>query len=223
VIDAVFSIGAHYNSTKAAILHFAEFYDLPIIRGAQVPLREEQLSIHEFLEINQKYGAERMAEEVYCNRQRTSSRNGILKAEAAKRFAQVLADFGVDHFQDVDKILGLCTFEAAVKEIPGQHSGVSLRYFYMLAGNEKDLPILRQLHAVIRIGIYALCSCRGLRKPDRMIKRFIYAATGEQLADDECQRALTEACAVLAKDYPRLTPRALDNLIWEYQRIAGRG
>ncbi len=61
-------------------------------------------------------------------------------------------------------------------------------------------------------------SLQGLRKPDRMVKRFLYSATGEYLSDDECQRTLAEACALLAKDYPNLTPRALDNLIWKYQR-----
>jgi hypothetical protein len=60
-----------------------------------------------------------MAAEIYRNRQRTSARSGILKADAAARFARVLADFNVDHFQDVDKILGLPAFEAVIKEIPG--------------------------------------------------------------------------------------------------------
>ncbi len=148
----------------------------------------------EFLEINHEYGAGRMADEVYRNHQRTSTCNGILKAEAAMRFAQALADHGVGCFQDMSKVQGSMEFEASIKEIPGQHSGVSLRYFYMLAGDTNFI------------------------KPDRMVKRFLYSATGEQLSDDECQRALAEACAVLAKDYPNLTPRALDNLIWKYQR-----
>ncbi len=199
VIDAVFSIGVRYSSTEATVLRFCEYFGLQLSRGAQVPAREEQLSVGEFLRINREYGAERMAVEIYRNRQRTSTRGGILKVKAAALFAQVLADHGVDHFQDVRKIQGNLEFEAAIKEIPGQRSRVSLRYFYMLAGDTNFI------------------------KPDRMIKRFLYSATGEQLSDDECQRALAEACAVLAKDYPNLTPRSLDHLIWEYQRTVGRG
>jgi hypothetical protein len=198
VIDAVFSIGVRYSSTEATVRRFCESFQLPLSRGAQAPAREEQLSVGEFLRINREYGAERMAAEIYRNRQRTSTKGGILKAEAAMRFAQALADHGVDCFQDVSKVLGNTEFEAAIKEIPGQRSGVSLRYFCMLVGDTNFI------------------------KPDRMIKRFLYSATGEQLTDDECQRALAEACAVLAKDYPNLTPRALDNLIWKYQRNAGR-
>jgi hypothetical protein len=78
--------------------------------------------------------------------------------------------------------------------IPGQHSGISLRYFYMLVGDSSFI------------------------KPDRMIKRFLFAATGENLSDDACQSALEGACRELAKDHAGLTPRALDSLIWNFQR-----
>ena len=142
VIDAIFSIGVRYSSTEATVRRFCEYFNLPLSHGAQVPVREEQLSVGEFLRINREYGAERMAAEIYRNRQRTSTKGGILKAEAAALFAQALADHGVDCFQDVSKVQGSEEFEAAIKEIPGQHSGISLRYFYMLAGDEKDLPIL---------------------------------------------------------------------------------
>ncbi len=198
VIDTVFSIGVRYSSTEATVRRFCEYFGLPLSRGVEIPPREEQLSIQKFVEINREYGVERMAAEVYGNRQRTSTRGGILKAEAAVLFAQALADHGVDYFQDVSKIQENLGFETAIKEIPGQHSGVSLRYFYMLAGDANFI------------------------KPDRMVKRFLFSATGEQLSDDECQRALAETCAILAKDYPNLTPRSLDNLIWKYQRTIGR-
>ena len=142
VIDAVFSIGVRYSSTEATVLRFCESFKLPLSRGVEIPPREEQLSIQKFVEINLEYGTERMAADIYRNRQRTSTRGGILKAEAAALFAQVLANHGVNHFQDLNKVQGNSEFEAAIKEISGQHSGISMRYFYMLAGDEKDLPIL---------------------------------------------------------------------------------
>jgi len=194
VIDAVYSIGVRYSATEATVRRFCKHYKLTLSRGAELPEQAEQLSITEFLDIYKAYGVERMADEVYRNRQRTSSRNGILKAEAVRLFAQVLCDHGVNYFQDVPKIQGLAGFEQAIMEIPGQHSGVSLRYFYMLAGDTNFI------------------------KPDRMIKRFLFAATGEHFSDDACQSALEGACRDLARDYPGLTPRALDNLIWNYQR-----
>lgn len=49
-------------------------------------------------------------------------------------------------------------FEAEITQIPCQRSGISLRYLYMLAGSEEFI------------------------KPDRMINRFVYEATGKLLA-----------------------------------------
>lgn len=194
VIDAVYSIGVRYSSTEATVRRFCEHFNLTLSRGAELPEQAEQLSVKEFLDIHKEYGMARMTDEVYRNRQRTSSRNGILKAEAVRLFAQVLCDNGVNYFQEVPKAQGSTDFEQAIMEIPGQHSGISLRYFYMLAGDSNFI------------------------KPDRMIKRFLFVATGENLSDDECQSVLEGACRELAKEYPGLTPRALDNLIWNYQR-----
>lgn len=100
-------------------------------------------------------GVNGMAKQVYQNRQRTSTRNGILKAEAILRFAQITHEYGVEYLQDVEKILGNAEFEAEITHIPGQRSGISLRYFYMLAGSEDFI------------------------KPDRMINRFVCEATGK--------------------------------------------
>ncbi len=137
-----------------------------------------------------------MAEKICQNKQRTSTRNGILKAEATYRFASVVQKFGVEYLQDVEKIMGNETFEQEITRIPGQSSGLSTRYFYMLAGDENFI------------------------KPDRMIRRFIQAAIGRDLNMDECQELLIAAHAELVRDYPLLTPRSLDHEIWLYQRQA---
>lgn len=191
VIDAVFSAGGHYGSTKHAVLGLAEYYDLPITRKAPLPAREKQFSIADFLELYQEFGDEGMAAEIYHNRQRTSPRNGILKAEAARRFAQVLADFGVQHLQDVHKVLGWQKFEQAVRAIPGQRSGISLHRFTLLVGEPNHY------------------------QTDGLVKRFLYAAGGERLTDGQCLAVLREVRTELLGDYPELTPRALDFLIWE--------
>ena len=56
---------------------------------------------------------------------RTSPRNGILKAEAAYRFARVIREFDVEYLLDVEKILGGEKFVAEISMIPGQGSGDS--------------------------------------------------------------------------------------------------
>jgi hypothetical protein len=101
---------------------------------------------------------------------------------------------GANYLQDVQEIMGNAAFEAEIARIPGQSSGLSTRYFYMLAGDENFI------------------------KPDRMIRRFIDSAIHRELSFDECQELLVSAHAELVREYPPLTPRSLDHQIWLYQR-----
>jgi hypothetical protein len=107
-------------------------------------------------------------ENIFQNRQRTSATNGILKVSASLQFIKVLSDFGVQYYQDIDKVLTNETFEQAIKRIPGQSSGTSLKYFFMLAGDENTI------------------------KPDRMVLRFLQDATGILFKPEECQLLLSE-------------------------------
>jgi hypothetical protein len=86
-------------------------------------------------------GSESFAAEVK-SRHRTSTRNGILKAEAVQRAATVLADAGIETSQD----LGRANDDIRVSwlGIPGQRSGVSWRYFQMLAGVAAQSAIPRR-------------------------------------------------------------------------------
>lgn len=194
VIDAVFSIGANYVATQNTVRRFCEFFSIPEKSEIYPPDTADQLSISEFIKIYDEYGIEGMTERVYQNRQRTSTRMGILKTEAVLRFSKVLSRFGVEYLQDVQKVIGNLGFEAEIKKIPGQKSGISLRYFYMLIGEKNYI------------------------KPDRMITRFVEQVTGKSYSAEEITRLFIGACDLLVKDYPNLTPRMLDNLIWNYQR-----
>jgi hypothetical protein len=156
--------------------------------------KDQQLSIPDFLKIYEKHSPKEMADNIYQNRQLTSTRSGILKAEAVLRFSQVLSDFGVEYMQDIHKVFENPAFEQEIKKIPGQKSGISIQYFYMLTGDENYI------------------------KADRMISRFIVAATGKTLNIDDARKAIVEVCKQLKADYPTLTPRGLDHAIWVYQR-----
>ncbi|MDX9852128.1 MAG: hypothetical protein RBT01_16575 [Anaerolineaceae bacterium] len=101
---------------------------------------------------------------------------------------------GANYLQDVQKIMGNAAFEAEIARIPGQSSGLSTRYFYMLAGDENFI------------------------KPDRMIRRFIQSAIHRELSFDECQELLVSAHAELVRENPPLTTRSLDHQIWLYQK-----
>ena len=194
VIDAVFSIGVRYTGVQNTITRFCDFFGITQFATNEPTAPDAQLTTSTFLKMYSEHGIEGMTNKVYQNKQRTSTRNGILKSEAVLRFAEAIAKHGTEYPEDIDKLLGNQEFEDEIMKIPGQKSGISLRYFYMLAGS-KDLI-----------------------KPDRMINRFIQTATGKSLNTEETTKLLVKTCQELKKDHPNLTPRTLDNMIWNYQR-----
>ena len=76
--------------------------------------------------------------------------------------------------------------------IPGQRSGLSIRYFCMLAGDDNRA------------------------KPDRHVLRFLKQYTGQEFTISQAQEALAQTVDILAYKYPNLTVRLLDHTIWNY-------
>lgn len=187
VIDAIYSIGVTYTSTRNTVARFQTYLE-------KQGITLDSLSISVFCELLEQYSVEAAAKDIFQNRQRTSSTNGILKAEAVLRIARILRDFGVEHLSDIEKIFRNSEFEAAFRQVPGQKSGISLSYFYMLVGSEDDI------------------------KPDRMVVRFLESALNRSVKVDECHDLLLAACEILQADYPKLTLRDLDHAVWQYQR-----
>jgi hypothetical protein len=200
VIDAVFSIGVRYESTRAVVIRYCDYYGLPRIRPHADALPEpgEQEPVPAFVRKMEEAGDDFFTNEVFRNRQRTSSRNGIRKTEAVRRFASVLQKHGIHCLQDVPRAIADPEVEREIRLIPGQRSGISFRYFCMLAGSNDFI------------------------KPDRMIQRFLAAALGEAPDLGECQRLPQEAARELKGRYPHLTPRLLDYRIWSHTRSLPR-
>ncbi len=195
VIDAVFSIGVTYAATQNTVNRFCDYFNIPAnIKNSPLP-NEDDYSISQFIDLYDKQGIEKMTTKIFQNRNRTSSRSGILKTEAVLMFAKVLKKYNADFLNDLGNVVGNPKFEAAIQNIPGQKSGISLRYFYMLAGEKNYI------------------------KPDRMILRFIERVIGQKPNIEEATSLLVETCSILNQKYPLLSPRKLDNLIWEFQRV----
>jgi hypothetical protein len=190
VIDAVFSIGVRYESVRNVIGRYCKFFHLS-------ETAVDQQIVQQMLDNYRHYGVDFFTAKIYANRQRTSARNGILKSEAVLRFASVLRAHGVNVKSDVRKVYDVREFEAAIRSIPGQTSGLSLRYFFMLSGNDEFV------------------------KPDRMITRFLQRVLGRAVSMDEAQLLISSACRSLRPDFPHLTPRLLDHAIWNYERDNG--
>lgn len=202
MLDAVFSIGVRYEAAFAVVCRYAAHRSITAEELPALPPADEQVTTSAFLDDYAHYGVDGMAERILCKRQRTSPRNGILKAAAVERWAKVLAEAGIETMQDAqrtfvssDDDLPEPAIEEALLTIPGQRSGVSLEYFILLLGDEMRV------------------------KPDRRVKRFVDAALGAHVEDNaRVIHLLQQASARLAPTYPNLTPRRLDKLTWEQQR-----
>ena len=136
-----------------------------------------------------------MSNNIYKNRCRTSThKSSILKSEAVMSFAKVLNDFDINYFQDIAQHIGNDDLERKIREIPGQTSGISLDYFFMLAGDDNYV------------------------KADRMMIRFFDDAIGEIPDKYMMSSIMIDSVEILKNKYPKMTPRLLDHLLWLYQR-----
>lgn len=194
VIDSIYSIGVRYETVKKTVKNFCEYNNLKVFREdiASIPKKNSQYSVSDFINMFEKTDFDELATSVFKNKQRTSSVSGILKAEAVMQFLRELSNEGINYFQDLENISP--NFELKIKEIKGQKSGISLQYFYMLAGNDQ------------------------LIKPDRMVIRYIESILEQPISQKDCQIILEKTSLKLEVSGIDISPRALDNAVWNYQR-----
>jgi hypothetical protein len=194
VIDAVFSIGVRYQGVRNIVERYCSYFSLQKFRNPpeQVPPREQQEALSTLIAHFGTPSPEQFSRKIF-NKQRTSSRNGILKSEAVWRFAKVLNERGINFLQDIPQRVADSELESALRRVPGQASGISIRYFFMLAGSDE------------------------LVKPDRWIGRFLERHLGYTPSAAEAQSLIAGACQKLRTKYPQLVPRLLDNVIWNYE------
>jgi hypothetical protein len=196
VIDAVFSIGVRYESVRAVIHRYCDYFGLDVYRPdpSALPARRSQETLGALVGHFADLGLEHMTGKVFVNRQRTSTRSGILKSEAVWKFADALKSNGIEDLQDAAEAPPNAAVRRAIGLIPGQSSGISLKYCWMLAGSDE------------------------LIKPDRMVLRFLEDCLGRPVGTAEAPHLVAGAVARLKPLHPALTPRLLDHQIWEYQR-----
>lgn len=194
VIDAVFSIGVRYESVQRTVRNWCEAQD-PKWELHGRPGKSPPHQMDEFVAVLSKHGTRSLAESIFKNRQRTSTRSGILKAEAVFRFAKTLLEGGIMTLGDTEDDARNERVAKKIEQIEGQRSGISFDYFLMLAGSDDFV------------------------KADRMICRFVSAALKrENVIPQQARLLVKEAATQLKSHFPLVTPRLLDYAIWSYQR-----
>ncbi len=194
IIDAIFSIGVKYSSTRNTVIRYCEYFDLDRIRPLKslIPSIQKQQSVSEFMINVEKFGIDNFTNKILKNRQRTSAVNGILKTEAVYIFSRILANHGVEYLQDINKVYMDKEIQKELLAVKGQGSGISLQYFFMLAGDND------------------LC------KPDRHVMNFLHKYCSEDITINSATDVLQEALNRLKSEYPKLNVRILDYKIWSY-------
>lgn len=197
VLDAVWSISSRYDEVVVPLVRrVAEAHSDPYpVVAAAVDLPADPLPLPLFLD---RYPIEETLR-VLTNSQRTSTTNGIAKAEAVLRYARILVRHGVtDLTAATDLMRDQARWDAVdrdLAEVPGDGSGgVRRRYLWMLAGSD------------------------DLVKPDRMVLRWL-DHNGCRVTAMEARDVLTRAARELTVRLHRpVTPWMLDHAIWKDQR-----
>ena len=187
LLDAIFSISANYSSTRKVVERYAAYYNIDSL--------DHEHTVSEFLEnIRECGGAEKFAENVVKNRQRTSTKSGILKAEAVRLVAEVCKTRGIETLEDFREYSDRESLDSDILAVRGQSSGVMLHYLKMLAGDTTEA------------------------KPDRFIERYIRSVLPHITDHEDMVELIREATKELRDEFPTLTPRKLDGCIWSYAR-----
>jgi len=192
IVDAVWSIGAHYDNVIVPLVRkkfAAEFGVTQPTVPAREPMPADPLPLSKLDDLT----VDSLTD--MTNRQRTSTRGGILKAEAVLLHVAVFREHNVETMQDA---LGLFSdterfaqVDDALRSIPGEGGyGVRRSYLWMLIGQD------------------------DLIKPDRMVLRWL----GRQgvKADPSGARGIIAALVPLlcARLERKVTAWEIDHALW---------
>lgn len=190
VLDAVWSIGARYDAVVVPFVHRV------LEPGALGPLlsTDPETDVYPLPRFVTSFPDEKALIAASRNRQRTSTRNGVTKAQAALSCAHILVTNGVHELRDVRRMAADPAIHArvdrALSRVPGEGlHGIRRGYFWLLCGDEERV------------------------KPDRMVMRWL-ASHG--IVDPSAARQLLVdvAARLSARADAPVTPRAVDHAIW---------
>ena len=139
LIDAIYSIGVRYTSTKNVVDCYCKRYKVePFCDKEEMDKFDKVHTLSNLIEEIEEYknDFEGFAKEILKNEQRTSSRNGVLKIVAVYKCAKVLKGKGIDTVQDFNDKMNNDKVANEIKKefcaVKGQTSGISLDYLRML-------------------------------------------------------------------------------------------
>lgn len=114
----------------------------------------------------------------------------VPKEKVCLDVAETLRNLGIETLKDFQNYPSREKLANAIKSVKGM-GNAGVNYLFMLTGDDNK------------------------SKPDVHIHRCILEACGEDVTDKECQEIIENAANILKRDYPNLTVRKLDGVIWK--------
>ena len=136
VLDAVWKSRVGAATVRKVLARYCAYANLPI-PGTIIAESVSPEPLRRFLDAMKQHEPEAFAAEILKNRQRTASRNGILKTEAAYRVAQLLNSRQIETPPQVPSLQNDLDFEREFHAIPGL-GPASLQRLYALCGAPND-------------------------------------------------------------------------------------
>lgn len=186
LIDCIYSLRAKYYRVTVPIVN----------RYANVymdgDLTDKKDTISMLIEHIEKCGGtETFADQILQNHQELGGKAHIPKSKVLLQLATYLRLLHIETLEDFRNFESPELLEIVIRSVKGL-GDAGVNYLFMLAGDPDRC------------------------KPDVHIHHCIRDACGEDVSNDECQILFQETVEILKSDYPSLTVRDLDGIIWRY-------
>ena len=190
VLDATFSAQARYASVIHVMNDFCGHYGLTFEQADSLPERNAQITISQLLAVLKEVTPEELADVVHNH----SKVGGRLKAALFLDCLRTLHEFEIETYQDFQAQFNNVELETALRSLRGMGEA-TINYLYMLAGNSNHVKV------------------------DRHIRAFTSTAiNNNSLSAEQIEELFRYAANELSSDYPGMTARHLDHIVWVYQR-----
>lgn len=185
LIDCVYSLRAQYHTITLPVV---DRYAERYMNGNRHAPGD---TVSKFIQhIDATGGPKEFADKILLNHQKLGGKSLIPKEQICYQLAKHLQHLHIDTIEDFQAFESPELLEAVIRAVKGI-GDAGVNYLFMLAGDN------------------ARC------KPDVHIHQCIKDACGQDIPNVECQELFTDTVAILNQQYPGLTVRSLDSIIWK--------
>lgn len=188
IIDCIYSLRVKYNSITKPIVNR---YAAHYMNGDKNAPGDTVSMLIQHIE--EAGGTKKFADDIVVDHHKLGGKSSIPKEEVCYQLAKYLRYLHIDTIEDFQNFKSPELLEIVIRAVKGI-GDAGANYLFMLTGNPNRC------------------------KPDVHIHHCIKDSCGCDISNEECQLLFTDAVHLLNEQYPNLTVRKLDGIIWrKYQ------